>query len=56
VDDEIFRDGLLLQGFVARLPEFVKSADNLQGCLALCIGNRCGDDEIIDPDAVDGKG
>ena len=52
---ETFREGRLQQAFVAGVPEIVEDADRLQGCFALRIGDRCGDDELVDLDAVGGK-
>src|SRR3984893_13301003 len=46
------RDGLFQEGFITAVPEFVERADRLQGRVALRVGNRCGDDEVIDPDVV----
>src|SRR2546427_159655 len=48
--------GLLQQGLVGGVPEIVECADCLHGRLALRIRHRRGDDEIIDLDAVGGKG
>src|SRR6195256_449283 len=55
VIDEVRRDGFLQQGLVAGIPEIVECADCLHGRLALRVGDRYGDDEVIDPDAVSGN-
>src|SRR5258708_15518577 len=53
---EVGRDGLLQQGLVAGVPEIIECADCFHGRLALRLGHRRGDDEVIDFDAVSGKG
>src|SRR6267143_1271245 len=55
VIDEVRRDGFLQQGLVAGIPEIVECADCLHGRLALRVGDRHGNDEVVDLDAV-GKG
>jgi hypothetical protein len=53
---EIGRDGFLQQRLVAGVPEIVECADCLYGRVALRVGDRHGDHEVIDLHTVGGKG